>query len=150
MIPAYEIIKSLRLKNGLSQKELADRVNLSQQAVALIESGKRKVEFDLFVKMAEAMKETLIDIFLNYRMDDNDEIYGKIGDSVIHSLDSSFVNILKAHGAHILFDDDDNYAIKYNGKIVSLTDDEFFSFRDGISHFIYFSLDELFRKKGDN
>ena len=149
MVPAYEIIKSLRLKNGLSQKELADRVNLSQQAVALIESGKRKVEFDLFVKMADAMKEPLIDIFLNYRMDDND-IYGKIGDSVIDSLDSSFVNILKALGAYILFDDNDNYAIKYNGKIVSLTDDEFFSFRDGISHFIYFSLDELFKKKENN
>ena len=48
---AYEIIKKLRQKKGLSQKDLADKVGLTQQAIALLENGKRKLEFDLFVDM---------------------------------------------------------------------------------------------------
>ncbi len=50
-VKAHEIVKQLRLENGLSQKELADKVGLTQQAIALLESGKRKLEFDLFVKI---------------------------------------------------------------------------------------------------
>ena len=48
---AYEILKQLRLEKGLSQKELADKVGLTQQAIALLENGKRKLEFDLFVEI---------------------------------------------------------------------------------------------------
>ena len=46
---AHDIIKQLRQKKGISQKELADRVGLTQQAIALLENGKRKLEFDLFI-----------------------------------------------------------------------------------------------------
>ena len=52
---AYEIIKQLRQKKGLSQKDLADKVGLTQQAIALLENGKRKLEFDLFVEMLNKM-----------------------------------------------------------------------------------------------
>ena len=45
-VNAHEIIKQLRQERGLSQKELADKVGLTQQSIALLENGKRKLEFD--------------------------------------------------------------------------------------------------------
>lgn len=55
---AYEIIKQLRQKRGLSQKDLADKVGMTQQSIALLENGKRKLEFDLFVEMLNKMGAT--------------------------------------------------------------------------------------------
>lgn len=55
---AYEIIKQLRQKKGLSQKELADKVGLTQQAIALLENGKRKLEFDLFIEILDKLGTT--------------------------------------------------------------------------------------------
>lgn len=47
----HEIIKKLRIAKNLTQRELAEKFGLTQQAIALIEAGKRKLEFDLFVEM---------------------------------------------------------------------------------------------------
>jgi len=55
---AYEIIKELRLKKGFSQKELADKVGLTQQSIALLENGKRKLEFDLFIEIINKLETT--------------------------------------------------------------------------------------------
>lgn len=43
IVSAISIIKRLRQRNGISQKELSGKVGLTQQAIALIESGKRKL-----------------------------------------------------------------------------------------------------------
>ena len=53
---AHEIIKELRFKKGISQKDLAERIGTSQQAIALLENGKRKLEFDLFVEILNKME----------------------------------------------------------------------------------------------
>ena len=55
---AYEIVKQLRLGKGLSQKELADKVGLTQQSIALLENGKRKLEFDLFIEILNKLNTT--------------------------------------------------------------------------------------------
>lgn len=47
----YDFIKEMRIKRGLTQKELGQRLGLTQQAMALIESGKRKIDTDLFGKI---------------------------------------------------------------------------------------------------
>lgn len=57
-VAAYEIIKQLRLERGLSQKELADKIGLTQQAIALLENNKRKLEFDLFLEILEKLDTT--------------------------------------------------------------------------------------------
>lgn len=59
MKPAHEIIKEARIKNGISQKKLAEEVGMTQQAIALIENGKRKVEYDLFVRIMDYLQEPL-------------------------------------------------------------------------------------------
>lgn len=57
-IPVSEIIKATRLAVGWSQKKLAESVGLSQQAIALIESDKRKVGVDLFLKLINTLDPT--------------------------------------------------------------------------------------------
>lgn len=57
-IPTYEILKQIRKSKNMSQKDLAEKVGLTQQAVALIENGKRKLELDLFLNMLTAMNAT--------------------------------------------------------------------------------------------
>lgn len=52
---SYSIVKEYRVKKGLSQNDLAKKVGLSQQAIALIENGKRKLEADLFIKILQAL-----------------------------------------------------------------------------------------------
>lgn len=58
-IQSNEIIKELRLKHNMTQKELANKIGLTQQAIALIESGKRKIDFDLFLKIIDICGESL-------------------------------------------------------------------------------------------
>lgn len=56
--PGYEIIKEMRMKKHISQKALGKKVGLTQQAIALMEKGKRKLEFSLFVDLLNAMDAT--------------------------------------------------------------------------------------------
>ncbi|KPU45806.1 HTH-type transcriptional regulator Xre [Oxobacter pfennigii] len=45
-------IRELRLKKGLTQKELADSLGTAQSTIAMVESGKREVSFDLLIEIA--------------------------------------------------------------------------------------------------
>lgn len=45
-------LKELRLSKGLSQQKVADFLGVSQQAYANYESGKRKPEYDLIIKLS--------------------------------------------------------------------------------------------------
>lgn len=50
-MPINLIIKELRKTAHITQRELAEKVGLTQQAVALIENGQRRVAVDLFIKI---------------------------------------------------------------------------------------------------
>lgn len=56
MIPA-ELVKTLRLENGLTQRELAHRAGTSQPAVARIESGAEDVTWTRLRSILAAMGE---------------------------------------------------------------------------------------------
>lgn len=51
----YKLLKEIRTEKKLSQSDLAKKVGLSQQAIALIESGKRKLELNTFISMLNSM-----------------------------------------------------------------------------------------------
>lgn len=53
MTDLAEFVRSIRLKNGLSQKEFADKIGASQTAVSYWESGKRQIGIDQIWKIAE-------------------------------------------------------------------------------------------------
>lgn len=48
-------LKTLRLKAGLSQKELADNVGIQQPNISEMECGKRKPTLDTVRRLAEAL-----------------------------------------------------------------------------------------------
>ena len=146
--PINLIIKDLRKKNDVSQQELARRIGTSQQAIALMESGQRKVTFETFLNILDALHESLFDVSNAYEFEKKDD--EKVSMAYFKLVDDSFEDILKAHGATIFFDDDDNYCVKYEGNTVSLTDEEYFSFQNAIGLYIEYALQKLFEKRENN
>ena len=55
-------IKFFRKERGLSQKQLANKVNVSQQAVAAWESGRAYPRSDTLVHLAEVLGATADDL----------------------------------------------------------------------------------------
>jgi len=53
-----EVIK-LRLENGLSQKELADRIGTKQSAISRLESGEYNPSIEFLNKLAHALGKEL-------------------------------------------------------------------------------------------
>lgn len=50
-----EMLKELRLEQGLTQKKLAEKVGITQQAINLIEHNRRKLNIPLYFKLAEIL-----------------------------------------------------------------------------------------------
>ena len=48
-------IREIRLKKGMSQKDLADFIGITQAQVARIETGKRSFNFDFLPVLAKAL-----------------------------------------------------------------------------------------------
>ena len=56
--PRYQLVSQLirvRLKKGMSQKELAKKVGTKQSAIARLESGKENISIDSLEKISHAM-----------------------------------------------------------------------------------------------
>jgi len=56
-------IKLARVEKGLSQQELADRVEVTRQTIGLIEKGKYNPTINLCVRIAKALDKTLNELF---------------------------------------------------------------------------------------
>jgi ribosome-binding protein aMBF1 (putative translation factor) len=54
----HEIIR-LRLEQGLSQKELAEKINTKQSAISRLESGEYNPSIELLAKVANALGKEL-------------------------------------------------------------------------------------------
>ncbi|MDE6442489.1 MAG: helix-turn-helix domain-containing protein [Clostridia bacterium] len=50
---AGKIIKELRLEEGISQRELGNRLNVCNQTVSFWESGQREPDLDTLLKIAK-------------------------------------------------------------------------------------------------
>lgn len=56
----------LRKKKGLSQEELAEKVNLSRESISMIESGKTGVRVENLVEIANNLGVSTDDILVDY------------------------------------------------------------------------------------
>lgn len=56
-------LKIARVEKGLSQQELADKVEATRQTIGLIEKGKYNPSLNLCIKIAKALEKTLNDLF---------------------------------------------------------------------------------------
>ena len=58
-----EKMKKIRTEKGLSQKEVAKRLGVSQPSYAQYESGKRKPKFETIQKIAKALEVTFNELY---------------------------------------------------------------------------------------
>ncbi|MEH7122077.1 helix-turn-helix transcriptional regulator [Bacillus sp. JJ1773] len=62
---ALQKLKEFRLKEGLTYQQVADKVGISKEYYWMIENGKRRLSYELSVKIAKAFKTNPDDIFLS-------------------------------------------------------------------------------------
>lgn len=58
-------LKARRLHCGLTNKEMADRLNISIPYYWMLENGKRKLSYDMAVEISKILNSTPDEIFLN-------------------------------------------------------------------------------------
>lgn len=58
-------LKHIRIKEGLSQKEIAELLNIHKNYYSMIETGNRMPSFKLAKKIADLFNTTIDDIFFN-------------------------------------------------------------------------------------
>lgn len=56
-------LKLARVEKGLSQQELAEKVNATRQTIGLIEKGKYNPSLNLCIKIAKVLNKTLDQLF---------------------------------------------------------------------------------------
>lgn len=63
---SFEVIKKRRMELGLSQAKLGEKVGYTQQAIQLIENGKRKLDEDNIITFAKALGISPADILSEF------------------------------------------------------------------------------------
>ncbi len=71
---AGEQIRALRLKSGMTQEELAEKIDSSQKYISGVENGHRKPSLDFYRKVAEALAVSL-DSILQPDLEEHNSIY---------------------------------------------------------------------------
>lgn len=66
-------LKELRLGNGLTQKQLADKLNVSQNAIYNWENGKRQPDFQTLEKLAK-----IFDVNIDFLLGSNAGTYSRM------------------------------------------------------------------------
>ncbi len=67
-------IKSIRRQKGISQQELADKIEMNRSTVAYWEMGKTTISLDMVTKLAEALDISLFDLFNYNSVDIENEV----------------------------------------------------------------------------
>lgn len=60
---AINKVKLYRMELGITQEELAKRVEVSRQTISLIESNKYNPSINLCIKICQSLNKTLNDLF---------------------------------------------------------------------------------------
>ena len=76
-------LRDLRKSKGLKQEFLAEKLNISINAISQYETGKRKVDLDTLRKLAE-----ILNVSTDYFLDDNYEMDDKSNESQSSNQDS--------------------------------------------------------------
>ncbi|MED0687934.1 helix-turn-helix transcriptional regulator [Anoxybacillus ayderensis] len=65
---ALDKLKSIRTEKGLSCKQVADSVGISKEYYWMIENGKRRLNYELAVKIAQVFDTSPDNIFLGNQL----------------------------------------------------------------------------------
>ena len=128
-------LKNLRLKRNISQKKLAEQVGLTQQAIALIENGKRKVDFDLFLNIVDKLDypidEVINDVWHTISEDNFDTLCKHMNNVEINS----FMYLLKNCNSSLFKTSNDTYELTFQKEKVCLSKNELYNLMDDIFYY---------------
>lgn len=65
---ALEKLREFRLNEGLTFQQVADKVGISKEYYWMIENGKRRLSYELSVKIAKVFKTNPDEIFLSSKL----------------------------------------------------------------------------------
>jgi len=71
---ALDKLKAIRNKEGLTCQQVADQVNISKEFYWMIENGKRRLTYELAVKIAKVFKSSPDYIFLDSELTRSEQI----------------------------------------------------------------------------
>ena len=80
-------IKTQRRKLGITQADLSKRLSISPAYLNLMESGKRKIDFDLLLKIANEIKVNVLDISKKVDTNMDQNLMDLLGHNLFDNLD---------------------------------------------------------------
>ncbi len=143
-----ENIKAYRKKQGLTQKQLGDRCNLSEAMIRQYELGIRNPKIETIRKIANGLN-----ICMNALLEDSWAEYVDLitEDFVLSSQDETIKQIIQhidAIGYLFRADSKGNAWIEYpDGTATDITNTELVALKDETDNYLKFRLDELRKKK---
>lgn len=84
-----DVIKSLRIRHKLTQKQLASKLGLAQSTIGMIESNKREVSLDNLNKFASFFNVST-DFILGNQCEINNSVDNKLKKNSIHTIAAHF------------------------------------------------------------
>lgn len=76
-------LKELLKEKEMSGKDLAKKVNVSENTISFISTGKTQPRFELLTKIAEVLDVDIRDLFTSTKKTNSETIYVKRGDSYV-------------------------------------------------------------------
>ena len=83
-------IKKLRIKNKITQKQLADGLNVSKSTISYYEKGMRNISIDILVEIAD-----FFDVDINVLIGRENKVSSKLKDFKVSDEEIKFVKILR-------------------------------------------------------
>ena len=71
---AGKFIKELRVKNNLTQQELADKIGVTDRAISKWENGRGSPDISLLIPLSKELKVTVLELLSGERINDNDQV----------------------------------------------------------------------------
>jgi UDP-N-acetylglucosamine 1-carboxyvinyltransferase len=75
------LIKELREKRNITQKDFAEKLNTTQSAIARIESGEQNLTTDMILRVSEALDHTIVSLnkgSMNFEIDGGHKLHGSV------------------------------------------------------------------------
>lgn len=129
------VLKDLRLKRNISQKSIAEKVGLTQQAIALIENGKRKVDFDLFLKIVDVLDYPICDVINDIGYHITDDNQDKLCEYLNGIEYNAFISLLKNCDSSLEKLSCNTYRLTYKRSAVDLSQNDLYNLMDDIFYY---------------
>lgn len=130
----YKKIKELRMTKKMSQKELGEKIGLSQQAIALTEKGQRKLDIETIRKIAIALDVSVINLVG----------YENYSDMIEERKQDAFLEYLSSIGYEFEYDDY-SYIIRRGEEEYEVRDYEYEKIQDNINNFSKFTVEQVLK-----